>query len=70
MVIQALKDISDKKTKYIVFADDMDGLRKVPQGMPESLKEHLGKPVSQIPDPWDCCESFSDHVVPNRFLIY
>lgn len=62
-VINALKDISDKKTKYIVFTDDMDGLRKVPLGMPEMLKEHLGKPVSRIPDPWGCCESFSEHMI-------
>ncbi len=62
-VIRALKDISDKKTKYIVFTDDMDGLRKVPIGMPEVLNEHLGKPVSRIPDPWGCCSSFSEHMI-------
>jgi lysyl-tRNA synthetase class 1 len=62
-VIKALNDLSDKKTKYIVFTDDMDGLRKVPLGMPDELKEHLGKPVSRIPDPWGCCKSFSDHII-------
>ena len=68
-VIRALKDISDKKTKYIVFTDDMDGLRKVPLGMPDMLKEHLGKPVSRIPDPWGCCESFSQHMI-NQILAF
>jgi len=68
-VIQALNDLSDKKTKYIVFTDDMDGLRKVPLGMPEMLKEHLGKPVSRIPDPWGCCESFSRHMI-NQILAF
>ena len=62
-VIKALKDISDKKTKYIIFTDDLDGLRKVPLGMPDILKEHLGKPVSNIPDPWNCCRSFSEHFI-------
>ena len=51
------------KTKYIVFTDDMDGLRKVPLGMPDILKNHLGKPVSKIPDPWNCCSSFSEHMI-------
>jgi len=62
-VIKAIKDISDKETEYRVFTDDMDGLRKVPEGMPESLREHLGKPVCKIPDPWNCCESFSAHMI-------
>lgn len=62
-VINALNDISDKKTKYIVFTDDMDGLRKVPLGMPDKLQEFLGKPLCKIPDPWNCCESFSHHII-------
>lgn len=62
-VIRALKDISDKRTKYIVFCDDMDGLRKVPQGMPDSLRQFLGVPVCKIPDPWGTCSSFSEHII-------
>ena len=40
----------------------MDGLRKVPVGTPPELEEHLGKPVSMIPDPWGCHESYGQHM--------
>src|ERR1700683_4862222 len=42
------------KTKLIAFSDDMDGLRKVPDNVPnrDSLLFHLGKPLSQVPDPF------------------
>ncbi|MCX6660405.1 MAG: lysine--tRNA ligase [Candidatus Bathyarchaeota archaeon] len=48
--------------EYIAFSDDMDGLRKIPTGFPESLTEHLGHPVSSIPDPFGCHPSYGDHV--------
>ena len=35
-----------RKSEFIAFSDDMDGLRKVPAGMPDSLKKYLGHPVS------------------------
>ncbi len=44
------------------FADDKDGLRKVPAGLPKSLKEHLGKPVTEIADPYKCHGSFGEHM--------
>src|SRR5678816_1910797 len=39
-------------TRLIAFSDDMDGLRKVPDNVPEQemLAQHLGKPLTQIPD--------------------
>lgn len=42
------------KTKIICFSDDMDGLRKVPDNVPnrEMLKAHLGKPLTRVPDPF------------------
>ena len=42
------------KTRLIAFSDDMDGLRKVPDNVPnkEMLAQHLGKPLSQVPDPF------------------
>ncbi len=46
----------------IAFSDDMDGLRRVPLGFPESLGEHLGKPLSAIPDPFGTAESFADNM--------
>ena len=46
-------------SKLVAYADDMDGLRKIPSGLPSWLKDYLGKPVSNIPDPsGDCHESF------------
>jgi lysyl-tRNA synthetase class 1 len=46
----------------IAFSDDMDGLRRVPSGFPESLEEHLGRPLSAIPDPFGTADSFSGHM--------
>ncbi|MCG6120483.1 MAG: lysine--tRNA ligase, partial [Blastomonas sp.] len=50
-------------TRLVAFSDDMDGLRKVPDNVPnpDMLREHLGKPLTQIPDPFDKFESFAHH---------
>jgi len=55
-------EVQGQTSEYIAFADDMDGLRKVPSGFPESLKEHLGHPVSNIPDPFGCHSSYGEHM--------
>ena len=57
----ALEDLG-RDSEFIAFADDMDGLRKVPAGTPPELKEHLGKPVSTIPDLWGCHDSYGQHM--------
>ena len=49
-------------SEYIAFADDLDGLRKVPAGLPKSLSKYLGYPVTSIPDLHDCHESFGEHM--------
>ncbi len=51
------------KTRLIAFSDDMDGLRKVPDNIPnkEMVAQHLGKPLSRIPDPFGTHESFAAH---------
>ena len=43
-----------RKTRLVCFSDDMDGLRKVPDNVPnrEMLAAHIGKPLSAIPDPF------------------
>jgi lysyl-tRNA synthetase class 1 len=63
MVRNALSKISDIPSKLIAFSDDMDGLRKVPDNIPnsDSLTEHLNKPLTQIPDPFGTHESFGHH---------
>jgi lysyl-tRNA synthetase class 1 len=50
------------KSELIAYSDDMDGLRKIPVGLPEWLKDHLAKPVSTIPDPFGCHASFGAHM--------
>lgn len=50
------------KGEYVAFSDDLDGLRKVPTGMPASLSTYLGYPVTSIPDPFNCHESYGDHM--------
>jgi lysyl-tRNA synthetase, class I len=51
------------KTRLIAFSDDMDGLRKVPDNIPnkEMVRAHLGKPLTEIPDPFGTHESFAAH---------
>jgi len=51
------------KTRLITFSDDMDGLRKVPDNVPnrEMMAEHLGKPLTQVPDPFGTHNSFAEH---------
>ena len=51
------------KSEFIVFSDNKDGLRSVPAGLPKWLENHLGKPVTDIPDPFGCHDSYGDHMV-------
>ena len=54
-----------RPSRLIVFIDDLDGLRKVPENVPnrEATQQYLGVPVSKIPDPFGCCASFADHMI-------
>src|SRR3954471_20000498 len=63
MVRNAFHALSDLPTKLIAFSDDMDGLRQVRDNVPnqEMLREHRGKPLTRIPDPFGCHESFAHH---------
>src|SRR3954462_14080387 len=50
-------------SELIAYSDDMDGLRKIPAGLPEWLKDHIARPVSSIPDPFgDCHASYGAHM--------
>src|SRR5215475_3599999 len=51
------------KTRLIAFSDDMDGLRKVPDNIPnkEMVAQHLGKPLTRVPDPFGTYPSFAEH---------
>jgi len=63
MVRHAFSLLSDIPSKLFAFSDDMDGLRKVPDNLPnrEMLTEHLGQPLSAIPDPFGTHESLGAH---------
>lgn len=63
MVIQAFKKMSDIPVKLFTFSDDMDGLRKVPDNIPNSevLKKNLNKPLTSVPDPFEKFNSFGEH---------
>ena len=51
------------KTRLLAFSDDMDGLRKVPDNVPnqDMLRQHLNKPLTQVPDPFGTHASFGAH---------
>lgn len=57
----ALQDI-DYKSRLVAYSDDLDGLRKIPEGLPSWLSDHIAKPVSMIPDPFDCHKSYGAHM--------
>ena len=63
MVRRAFEAISDAPTRLFAFSDDMDGLRSVPDNVPnrEALQAHLGKPLTAVPDPFGEYESFGHH---------
>ena len=63
MVRRAFEAMSDIPTRLIAFSDDMDGLRKVPGNVPNQdlLAQHLGKPLTRIPDPFGTHDSFGHH---------
>lgn len=57
----SLNDMGYKST-LLAYSDDLDGLRKIPDGFPKSLEDFVGQPVSLIPDPFGCCESYAHHM--------
>jgi lysyl-tRNA synthetase, class I len=63
MVRHAFQTMSDIPTKLFCFSDDMDGLRKVPDNIPnkEMVAAALGKPLTQVPDPFGTHDSFGAH---------
>jgi lysyl-tRNA synthetase class 1 len=62
-VRHAFTRLTGRPSRLIAFSDDMDGLRKVPENVPnrEMLAAHLGKPLTAIPDPFGTHESFGAH---------
>ena len=63
MVQHAFQSLVDCPTRLITFSDDMDGLRKVPENIPnqDKLAQNLQKPLTDIPDPFGKFSSFGEH---------
>ncbi len=64
-VIKALQQtFPDTKVRLITFSDDMDGLRSLPENVPNHhhLRQFLGMPLSKIPDPFEQAASFADYM--------
>ncbi|MFK7943088.1 MAG: lysine--tRNA ligase [Paracoccaceae bacterium] len=63
MVRRAFEVLSDISTRLICFSYDMDGMRNVPENVPnpEALAEHLQKPLTSVPDPFGTHGSFAAH---------
>jgi len=63
MLVNALNQLTDLPKEIITFSDDMDGLRKVPENIPnqEILSDNLHKPLSEVPDPFKIYNSFGEH---------
>ncbi|MBU2963830.1 lysine--tRNA ligase [Citreicella sp. C3M06] len=72
MIRRAFELISDIPTRLICFSDDMDGMRKVPENVPNQalLQANLQRPLTVVPDPFEQYESFGHHnnAMLRRFL--
>jgi len=72
MIRRAFEIISDIPTRLICFSDDVDGMRKVPENVPQQdmLRQHMQKPLTSVPDPYGQFESFGHHnnAMLRRFL--
>ena len=63
MMVNAIKQLVDIPTEIITFSDDLDGLRKIPDNVPnkEILEKNLHKPLTSVPDPFKKYKSFGEH---------
>jgi len=64
MVRRAFEQLApEMPTRLFCFSDDMDGLRKVPDNIPNKnmVAAHLGKPLTSVPDPFGTHDSFGHH---------
>ena len=64
LVRHAFERLSDVPTRLFAFSDDMDGLRGIPDNLPnpDLIRGHLGKPLTAIPDPFGTAPSYGEHM--------
>ena len=72
MIRRAFEIISDIPTRLVCFSDDLDGMRKVPENVPDpvALREYLQLPLTSVPDPYGKYDSYGAHnnAMLRRFL--
>ena len=63
MVRRAFEELCDIPTRLVAFSDDMDGMRKVPDNVPnqDMLAQFLEMPLTKVPDPFGTHDSFGSH---------
>ena len=63
MVRRAFECLTGRTTRLVCFSDDMDGLRKVPDNVPnpDLIAGYLQRPLTQVPDPFGTHSSFGAH---------
>ena len=63
MMVNAIKQLTNIPAEIITFSDDMDGLRKIPDNIPnkEILEKNLHKPLTSVPDPFKKYKSYAEH---------
>ena len=64
LVRHAFSQLCDVPTRLFAFSDDMDGLRKIPDNIPnaDKIEAYLGRPLTAIPDPFGTHESYGHHM--------
>ncbi|TAE81348.1 MAG: lysine--tRNA ligase [Alphaproteobacteria bacterium] len=64
MVMHAFRQLSDVPIKLICFSDDMDGMRKIPDNIPnaERLSAYIDQPLTSVPDPFGTHASYGEHM--------
>lgn len=60
LVCRALAD-KGYKAELIFSWDDFDRLRKIPEGIPLDFSQYLGMPLTEVPDPYGCHNSYAKH---------
>lgn len=68
-VSRALRD-AGHDSRLIWVAEDMDPLRKIPEGVPKEYEEYIGVPVVDVPDPWGCHSSYASHHVSSYMEVF
>jgi Lysyl-tRNA synthetase (class I) len=66
MIYRALVD-RGKDAELVYIADTFDPLRRVYPFLPRSYEEHVGKPLSSVPDPYGCHENYAEHFLDPFF---